>query len=131
MPTKKDALTGSLRQVALKYLMLKEANLILLSVDFLEAQIETVSLEIDRAELHHNWPEVKRLQVKLLGLLAKLNRETVYMDEYMVKYKRILDDEEKALLYGFSKKKQVSVRCVPTNPGRAQESQSLPKASKK
>lgn len=95
--------------------MLRESNLILASVDFLEKTITKKLNDIDKAELENNFPEMENLKEQILSLINKLNKEKVNMDNYMLKYTGVLRNEKKELLHSLGKKKQISIRSVPKN----------------
>ena len=95
--------------------MINEANTILSSVDFLEKEITKKCLEIEEAEINYNQTEVEQLKTQLSQLLVKLSYETSNMDAYMIKYRKLVEDEKKTMLSSFSKKKQISLRSISKN----------------
>src|ERR1039457_1579675 len=99
MTSQKDLVETSLKRLTLKIAMLRDAQLIIDSVDFLERQIQRVSTEIDAAQIDFNDEEEDRLRDKLLHLLGKLKQETSHMDTYMEKYQKLVHNEEKTMLF--------------------------------
>ena len=95
------------------------------SVDFLEKEIEKVSLQIDLATEEYNYEAVEGLKKNMLHLLRKLNQETKSMTVYMRKYKTLLDDEKKELLFSLSKTQPLPIRRVPAYSGWTPTGQSL------
>src|SRR5512136_2081766 len=105
----------------LKIRMVRDSNLILETVDFLEAEIEKKMLEIDEAELHYKDEEVELLRQQLTHLVGKLDKEMSNMDTFMHQYSGCVvsgyEREEKEVLSCNSQKKQVSIRGFSSYSG--------------
>lgn len=109
-----------LQEQALKERMLVDAIFILATVERIENQLEQKLLEIDAAELYNNEDELPRLRNQVLGLVAKLRREEARMDEYLVKYRKLVY-EKKEILPRALKARKVYLRGVsPLTRGQAQ-----------
>ena len=115
MATPKETVESQVERVNLKVEMLRDARIIMASVDFLEKEIEKVSLQIDLATEEYRYEAVEGLKKNMLHLLRKLNEETKSMTVYMRKYKTLLDDEKKTLLFSLSKTQPLPIRRVPAN----------------
>ena len=108
---------SSQRQL-LKEKMIEDAILILASVEWLQTKTEEKLLEIDAVQ---DYNKALSLGKDILFLLGGLSREEQRMDEYMAKYKRLINEKE-ALLPGTCKKKSVYLRGVSPNKRRTCES---------
>ena len=125
MVPKKDTLSVQMERIDLKVQMLREARIILASVDFLENEIEKVSLQIDTAEQSYNYEALDGLKRNMLHLLRKLRNENDNMAIYMRKYKELLDDEKKKLLLSLSKAQPLPIRRIPAYAGGAHTGEAL------
>ena len=85
--------------------MINKSNLIISSVDWLEVQINKKLLEFDIAEVNNNISKCEILYKEIQGLLFKLKKEEDNMDSFMLKYRKLINDEKKALLHNIRKKK--------------------------
>ena len=106
-----------LQEAALKERMLLDSFIILDSVEYIQDQLEKKLLEIDEAELYNNDGELPLLRRQVLALLAKLRQEEKRMDEYMAKYRKLVN-EKKALLSRTRTKKPIYLRGVPPHERR-------------
>jgi hypothetical protein len=113
------------RQMQLKLKMIRESNMILRSVDFLESQVEKKMLEIEVAEANHNTIELEKLRGQLAHLLFKLNKEVKGMDDFMQHYSGMCIHEKETLLSRLGQEKQVSIRGVSPYTERQSESAGL------
>lgn len=85
--------------------MVREANLILESIDWLENQIDKKLLLFDKAVTNSNFKLLKTLESDIENLVAKLHREEENMEGYMIKYRKLVHDEKKKMLYDSRQKK--------------------------
>jgi hypothetical protein len=107
-----------LEEQALKDRMIVDSITILATVEYLQNQLEKKLLEIDSVSDDYNTVDTSVLRKEVLALIASLNREEKRMDEYMVKYKRLLN-EKKALLSCAIKKRPIYLRGVsPLSGGK-------------
>lgn len=116
-----EVIERKLQEAALKERMLLDSFLILDSVEAIQDQLERKLLEIDEAGLYNNDSELLLLRRQVLGLLAKLHQEEKCMDEYMAKYRELVN-EKKALLPRARTKKPIYLRGVPPHTRRLAES---------
>lgn len=114
-----------LQSEALKDRMILDSILILATCDKIQDQIEEKLLEIDDAKIYNNG-QLSSLKNQVFELLAKLHREEHRMDEYMVKYRKLVN-EEKTLLSRPRTKKQIYLRGVPPNTRGLKKSPCLSK----
>lgn len=103
-----------LQEQALKERMVIDCILILGTVEYVQRQIDQKLLEIDEATNNNNDDALLVLRREVLTLLAKLRREEKRMDEYMVKYRRLVDEKE-TLLSCVVKKRPIYLRGLPPN----------------
>jgi hypothetical protein len=113
-----------LREEVLKERMIIDSITILATVEYIQNLLEIKLLEIDHLQDNYRFEEVAPLKDQVLALLAKLRREEQRMDEFMVKYKRLIH-EEKTLLPRPRKSKPIYLRGVPPNPRRKEEGQKV------
>jgi len=99
------------REQALKERMLLDSYLIFETIDKLIDSIEEKLLEIDILDDDN---KIERLRKQVLSSLDALDREQDRMDEYMVKYKRLVHEEEK-LLSRPIEKREVYIRGIRPN----------------
>lgn len=102
-----------LREDILKEQMLIDSVIILASVEFIQNRIEEKLLEIDTLGDDYTFEESALIRTQVLELLSKLRREEKAMDEFMARYKRLLN-EKKAMLPRPIKGKPIYLRGVPT-----------------
>ena len=119
-----DVVNKRLQEQALKERMVLDAILILASVEWLQDKLEKKMLEIDEAETNNKDGDLPRLRREILSCIRKLNREMANMDEYMVKYKRLVD-EKKELVPRAIKKRPIYLRGVLPHTIREAQSESL------
>ena len=99
------------RRIALEAEMLRDAQLILDSVDFLEKEINKKFLELEKAQAHNKQEKVEALKLQLFELLSKLSEEEKHMDAYLVKYNHFkVPDEEEILLSSIGSEESFSLR---------------------
>ncbi len=80
--------------------MLHDAILILRSVTFYEAEINRIMGLIDEAENNHFEADLPDLQKRLQSLIVKIGKENAHMDNFILKYKKIIQDgKSKALCH--------------------------------
>lgn len=77
--------------------MLLDSALILSTVDFIKSKIEQKLLEIDSYNNDNIFDDSNPLVVQVLRLLDKLYLEEKRMDEFMLKYKKEVDEKETIL----------------------------------
>ena len=78
--------------------MLHDAILILRSVAFYEQEINKKMGEIDEAERNHFDDDIPILLKQLESLRIKIGKENIEMDEFLIKYKRLIQDEKQKML---------------------------------
>jgi hypothetical protein len=123
---KQHVVTGFLLgQAALKLNMVREAELILASVDFLEKEIDKKLGEVEEAANNYEFDRIDGLQEQVVKLLSKLDRETDNMDAHMLKYRSLHNHAEKEMLFGLSQEKSLPLRSFPTNTGWASSCQEI------
>lgn len=101
-----------LQEQAMKERMVLDAILILASVEWIQDVLERKLLEFDKAIENNNDGEERRLKAEIRSCLSKLDGEISRMDEYMVKYRRLINEKEKLLSCPVQEKK-VYLRGVP------------------
>lgn len=89
----------------LKHLMLADSRIILKSIDWTEIEINKKLLELEQAIDNYNYELAESIKNQILNLNRRLNRELKNMDGYMVKYRKLIQNEKEALLSDFGKKK--------------------------
>lgn len=108
---------NKLNEQALKERMIFDAVLILSSVEWTQLRIEEKLLEIEQAQINNKFDTLQELHNQILSLLARLEREKINMDKYMIKYRRLVNERKKMLPCSGSKK-PVYLRGVPPNARR-------------
>ncbi len=78
--------------------MLHDAILILRSVAFYEKEINRIMSLIDEAENNHFDADLPDLQKQLTSLVFKIGKENAHMDNFILKYKKIIQDEKSKAL---------------------------------
>jgi hypothetical protein len=79
--------------------MLREANLILDSIDWLENQIDKKIILFDKAMEISDFEVLKNVELEIETLLLKLHKEEENMDNYMIKYRKLIKDEKEKILH--------------------------------
>jgi len=97
--------------------MIVEAIILLSSIEWTQDELEKKILEFDTAEANNNLDDLSRLRREILGYVKKLDRELANMDEFMLKYRRLID-EKKELLPSLVKERPIYLRGVPQNSVR-------------
>jgi hypothetical protein len=93
MPQNEKSITLSLRES-----ILKDAILILNSISFYEKQIYAKLAEIDEAENNKLFDEFPRLERETVALCKKIDHENQEMDRFLIKYRRLVNDEKQKIL---------------------------------
>ena len=101
-----------LQDQALNERMIEDSIFILASVEYTQNLLEQKLLEIDTAESDYRFDDLPGLRDQVIALLTKLRLEKKLMEDYMVKYKRLVD-EKKTLLSRPVKKRTIYLRGVP------------------
>lgn len=114
---------------ALKERMVDESSSILETVDYLQDLIEAKLLEIDGLPDDYTCERASKMDKQVRQLLSKLEVEKRHMDDFMVKYRRLVNEKE-TLLPSPRQEKPVYLRGVPTNQKRTRESKTLPTKTK-
>ena len=78
--------------------MLHDAILILRSVAFYEKEINKKMGEIDEAANNHFYDDLPLLLQQLEELVIKIGKENIVMNEFLIKYKRLIQDEKQKML---------------------------------
>lgn len=98
--------------------ILSEAALIFESVKFFEKQINQKLAEIDEAINNNYYEDLSKLELEAAALIKKIGDENKEIDNFMLKYKKELGYEKKAILSDTEQKKQIHIRSVPKNKRR-------------
>lgn len=106
--------------VDLEQEMQRESILILQEVAWLEKLINKKTLEFQQAWQKNNIELADKLQGEVCNLLDKLGREEKIMDDFMVKYRKLVDEKEK-LLSNSLKENEVHIRRIPKDEGGTPE----------
>lgn len=122
-----EVIERKLQEQALKERMLLDSFLILGTVETLQDAIEQKLLEWDEVYLYNKDGDLSELRDQILSLLAKLRREEARMDEFMVKYRKLVYEKE-ALLPRAGTKKPIYLRGVPPQPAGTKTSERMAKA---
>lgn len=77
--------------------MISDANLILSSIDFIEAEIELKLKLFEKNLFANNIKGASKIEKEVLFLLRKLSCEEKEMDKHLLKYRRLIDEEKKML----------------------------------
>jgi len=101
----------------LKEQMILEAVLILAEVEWLKDRLEQKLLELDSIDGDNISGSFNKIKGEITSLLAALKREEIRMDEFMFKYRKIIN-EKKALLHRPGSKKSVQLRGVSAKQRR-------------
>lgn len=115
---------SKLQEQALKERMILDSLIILATVEYFQDRIEEKLLEIDALQDDYKFDEISLIKQQVLQLIAKLRREEQRMDEFMIKYKKVID-EKKALLSRPVQGRQVYLRGVPANQRRQNQSSTV------
>lgn len=98
--------------------MIFDAQLIFKSVSFLEKLIKNKMMELEEA-INNNYEEdALNLEKQLKNLVIKIGQEDKEIQNYIIKYKKELENEKKAILFNTKQKKQIHIRSIPKNKGR-------------
>ena len=85
--------------------MINDANVILQSIDFLENLINKKLKLVDIAIANSDTEQLEILKKEIYQLLRKLRLEEKQMDVYMVKYKKLVQNEKEKMLHNSKQKK--------------------------
>ena len=99
--------------ITLKQRMLTDSLLIIKSVFWVENQINQKSLEFEQAIDDDNYEKAELIKDQMGVLIARLRMEERNMDAFMVKYRKLVQDEKQTLLSNIIKKKPLSTRMLP------------------
>lgn len=102
---------------AFKERMILDSIIILATVEYIQDKVEQKLLEIDALGDDYTFEDTAKIRIQVLMLLAKLKQEEKRMDEFMAKYRRLIN-EKKGILPAARKKKQIYLRGVPSNTRR-------------
>lgn len=80
--------------------MKKDALVIIASVGFVEREIERNFSLLEEAVNNGYHEDVKLLEKRILSLVAKVGDENKNMDDFMLKYKKVIQNEKTAILSG-------------------------------
>lgn len=98
--------------------MIFDARLIFKSVSFLEKLIKNKMMELEEA-INNNYEEdAINLEKQLKNLVIKIGQEDKEIQNYLIKYKKELENEKKAILFNTKQKKQIHIRSFPKNKRR-------------
>lgn len=114
-----------MKDLSLSEQMIEESNVILKSVDWIEKRLNNLHILAEKAYNNDNYHELERIRVEVNNYLSKLVKEHKNMDDFMLKYSTIIQNEKKKMLSYLGEKKQIHIRCVPKNKRRKTESRSL------
>ena len=89
---------GLVNKNPLREEMLTNALLILKSVGFMENLINKKMAELNEAEQNSLYDEFPRLEKELLALVSKIGAENKNMTDFIIKYKKIIQDEKSQIL---------------------------------
>lgn len=110
--TNAEIVSKRLQEEALKDRMIVDCIIILATCEYIQNRIEEKLLEIDTLQNEYSIDEVSVIRTQVYELLAKLHREEQRMDEFMAKYKKLVNEKE-ALLSHPRKGKSICLRGVP------------------
>jgi hypothetical protein len=88
-----------------KIRLLKQGDLIISTVDWLERQIQKELEAGDRALSKHNYAELEKSDKNVIILIQKLRREDKNIKFFLEQYKKVIENEEKKMLSDNGKKK--------------------------
>jgi hypothetical protein len=106
-----------LQEAALKERMLLDSFIILGTIEVIQEKLEKKLLEWDEVYLYNKDGDLSSLRSQILALIAKLKQEEKRMDEFMVKYRKLVY-EKKALLPRARTKKPIYLRGVSPHERR-------------
>jgi PIN domain nuclease of toxin-antitoxin system len=78
--------------------MLSEAALIFSSVSFFEDEVNKKLGELDEAVNNNYIEDLPQLEKQVIALIKKLTDENKEIDNFIIKYKKELSNEKKAIL---------------------------------
>jgi len=84
--------------------MLSEAALIFSSVSFFEYEVNKKLGELDEAINNNYLEDLPQLEKEIVALMKKLSDENKEIDNFIIKYKKELSNEKKAILPRFKQK---------------------------
>ena len=92
-------------KIKLQELMLQEADIILASIDFLEELISSKLEFFEKAISENKFEVAEFTKIEIETLLKKLSKEEKNMDDYMTKFRKLIQYEKEKMLYDIKQKK--------------------------
>lgn len=83
----------------LQLAMIKEANLIFASIDWLESNIDAKLELFEKCLSENKIKEASLIEKEVMLLIRKLSSEEKNMDSYMEKYRKLIENEKKKMLH--------------------------------
>lgn len=77
--------------------MVEKSNLIIKSIDWIEEQIENKMFLFEEAISNNKHKEADSVELQILSLLEKLTKEESEMDNFLIKYKNLIEEERKLI----------------------------------
>jgi hypothetical protein len=110
---------------SIKDQMISEALLIITTIEFIGKQIEKLMLEFEEAINNKDYSRAEQIEQEFLSCKRKIKHEDENIDKFMSKYKKIIEDEKKSILYDTVKKKQIHLRSISENQSRKKRRKSI------
>lgn len=90
-------ISSNMLDTKLKKEMIANATLILKSVNWTEQEIKKYLIQLEDAEKNFETEKIDQLEPIIRGLIKKLNLELRNMDQFMIHYRKAIDEKKKML----------------------------------
>jgi len=118
-----------IQEVKLKVEIVQQSDLLIRSVDFLEAQIEQKLLEFEALESQYNFDRAEQVKQQVIGLLHRLHQEQKRLDSFISGWQQSIH-EKKEILHSLGTKNSLPIRGLPSYSGGALASQRVSEETK-